>query len=71
MPIASSVTAGIVLLILTVVLIVGFGVCQKVRKLRTPLKIVIENPSAAKLKNLNKHDFVISGYVSRQYRYNQ
>ena len=63
MTIASSATAGIVLLILTVVLIVGFRVCQKVRRLRTPLKIVIEDPSAAKLKSLNanKPDFVISG----------
>ena len=65
MAVASSVTAGIVLLILTVALIVCFGVCWKVRRLRTPLKIVIEDPSATRLKNLNATppDIVISGYV--------
>ena len=63
--IASSVTAGIVLTILIVALIVCFGVCRKVRQLRTPLKIVIEDPSATRLKNLSTTlpDIVISGYV--------
>ena len=67
MTIASSATAGIVLLILIVALIVGFGVCQKVRRLHTPLKIVIEDPSLARPRgpNATKPDIVISGYVSK------
>ena len=68
--IASSVTAGIVLLILILVLVSSIGVWLKVRQLHTPLNIVIEEPAGARLRNLKTTipDIVISGCVLKALR---
>ena len=70
--IASSVTAGIVLLILILAIVSGIGVWLKVRQLRTPLNIVIEEPSDARLRSFKTAipDIIITGCVIKALKEN-